>query len=155
MPLLMKNSMFYGFHNLYCSTCILILLQTGVHYHCVTSIYGIMKAISFFTIFIASLNKPFSSIQWEWEPLSRSYFLNISGQRKKTIMSLLCTILLKNTSNAFIETIKGTFSYIRLLRLHLPCYCWLLAYTILSIRLLYSNCVSMEVIIPWVITSIW
>ena len=34
-----------------------------------------------------------------------------SGQRKKTIMSLLCTRLLKNTSNVFIETIKGTYSY--------------------------------------------
>jgi len=26
-------------------------------------------------------------------------------------MSLLCTMLLKNTSNVFIETIKGTYSY--------------------------------------------
>ena len=51
--------------------------------------------------------------------LHRSYFLIISGQRKKTIMSLLCTRLLKNTSNIFKETIKGNHT-IRLLRLHLP-----------------------------------
>jgi hypothetical protein len=65
------------------------------------TLYGLIK--HFFTIFIANLNRSFGlySIEREEEALCRSYFLIISGQRKKTIMSLLCTTLLKNTSNFF------------------------------------------------------
>ena len=89
-------------------TYLIELGQTGPLCHFYKWAYE--SYLFFFTIFIANLNKSFP-IQRDREPLRRSYFLIISGQRKKTIMSLLCTMLLKNTSNVFIETIKGTYSY--------------------------------------------
>jgi len=97
-----------GFHNLYFSTCVLIELgQTGslCHFY----IWAYESYLFLQSLLLTPINH---FVHTEGgRALHRSYFLIISGQRKKTIMSLLCTMLLKNTSNVFIETIKGTYSY--------------------------------------------